>query len=198
MKNSKQLRSEQTYMKFMNKLHEYVVQGEVDKFTIRGLCSSLGFSPRTFYLYFENKEQAILKCFEYYSVMVCEKLSDKKRDFQNSLEWLMYLLEQHQQIALDDPEMGKQVYISTLKYYDVFSISNEYPLFQLIRDALSDCERDGKFRLKKSAEDAAWALISYSRGIQVEYFRRNASFDLLESSRNLLKDYLTLLVEMKK
>lgn len=195
MKNSKQLRSEQTYMKFMDKLHEYVVQGEVDKFTIRGLCSSLGFSPRTFYLYFENKEQAILKCFEYYSVIVCEKLAEKKVNFNDTLEWLYYLLEQHQQIALDDPEMGKQVYISTLKFYDVFSISNEYPLFQLIRDALIACEEDGKIKLKKNADDTAWALISYSRGIQVEYFRRNAGFDLLESSRKLLKEYLTLFVE---
>ena len=66
-KLTRQQQSEQTYKRFIEKITDIIVKGEIDKMTIRSLCGSLGLSPRTFYLYFENKEQAILKCYGNYA-----------------------------------------------------------------------------------------------------------------------------------
>ena len=63
MKNKHQLQSEKTYQAFIDAIMEIIAKGDIEKFTIRSLCSSLGLSPRTFYLYFKNKDHAILQCY---------------------------------------------------------------------------------------------------------------------------------------
>lgn len=48
MKNKHQLQSEKTYQAFIDAIMEIIAKGDIEKFTIRSLCSSLGLSPRTF------------------------------------------------------------------------------------------------------------------------------------------------------
>ena len=55
MKNKHHLQSEKTYQAFIDAIMGNNRKRDIEKFTIRSLCSSLGLSPRTFYLYFRIK-----------------------------------------------------------------------------------------------------------------------------------------------
>jgi len=194
-KVSRAEQGKQTYQRFLDRLSELIENDDIENFKIRDICASLGLSPRTFYLYFESKEQAILKYFEYHQNEFANDLLKEKARFDDPYQWLIFVLRAHHQVALDNPNLARQVYRSTLKLYDEYSISDCYPLFIIIRDALTECEKQGLFRLNCDARQAAWELINFSRGIQVDYFRRNESFDLMQKSEKLLNTYLLILTE---
>lgn len=162
---------------------------EIDKITIREICAKVGLSPRSFYLYFPSKEAAILKC--------CIYSNDDKLFQEDSLpkqpykRLLMIFLKQHQ-LAIESPKLARAIYICKLTTYDEQLYSDSVPLYKLVVDAVEQCQRDHIIKDDLIARDVAWDLIAFSRGIQMDYFSRGESYDLIDVGMEKLKRYLTI------
>ncbi len=188
-KTKHQIRSEETYNKFMKTLIEMLNEEDIDKITIREICSRVGLSPRSFYLYFPSKEAAILKCYIY---------SNNNQLFQDTslpsdpYERLLMIFLKHHQLALEAPKLARAIYICKLTTYDEQLYSDSVPIYKLVEEAVLQCQRDHIIKKDLIARDVTWDLITFSRGIQMDYFSRGESYDLLDVGMEKLKRYLTI------
>lgn len=192
-KTKHQMKSENTYKKFMNTLFEMINEENIDNITIRSLCEKVGLSPRSFYLYFPSKEAAILKCYIYRSneeVDDFQAASLPKQPFERILEIFL----KHYQLAVESPKLGRAIYICKLKTYDEELFSDNMQIFKLILDAVQQCQQDKIFKNSIPARDIAWDLIDFTRGVQVDYYSRNESYDLIEVGMKKLKAYISIFI----
>lgn len=192
-KLTRQQQSEQTYKRFIEKITDIIVKGEIDKMTIRSLCGSLGLSPRTFYLYFENKEQAILKCYGYYEQELHDEIRRSQEDAEDPLERVMQIFHAKMLVSLKAAKVGRELYISALHYYDESLFSDSLPLYQEVKMALDECSDECRFT--EETRDIAWELIDFSRGIVFDYFLRKESYDLLEVADRKMRRYFSTFFE---
>jgi AcrR family transcriptional regulator len=193
-----QQRSENTNRRFLELISKKIKNGDVDHITIRGLCTELGLSPRTFYLYFKSKEQAIMKCYIYFSEEQISEFLKRKADYPDPYEWLMQVFIEHQNLLLRDPKLCRESIICTLHYYEETLFDDAFSLLSIIREAIEDCISQGKFELNADADTVANELFTLSRGIQIDYLRRNASFDLVETALDRIQRYLSTFLIVQK
>lgn len=188
-KTKHQLRSEETYKNFMKAIIEMLNEEDIDNITIRDICSKIGLSPRSFYLYFTSKEAAILKCYIYNND---DKLFQEESLPEDPYERLLMIFLKHHQLAAESPKLARAIYICKLTTYDEELYSDSVPLFRLVLDAVEQCQREHKIKEDLIAREVAWDLITFSRGIQMDYFSRGQSYDLVEIGMEKLKEYLTI------
>ena len=193
-KTIRQQRSENTYRRFIEAIVDIIARGEVDSFTIRSLCGSLDLSPRTFYLYFESKEQAILKCYGYYSKVLVDEVMRRQDLTADYYDRVLQVFAAKIEVSLSALPMGRMLYICALNYYEPSLYDDELPFYKSVKAALDDCVEHGARAFTTDTRTIAWELIDFSRGIVFNYFLKNESSDLREESRRKMKRYLDTFV----
>lgn len=191
-KNKHQIRSEKTNRLFIKKLIEMLNEEDIENITIRKLCDKVGLSPRSFYLYFESKEVAILKCYLYMNNKEYNDIFQEDSLPRQPLECVMALFHRFHQLAVESPKLARAVYICKLKTYEEQFYSNDIPIYRLVNGAVERCQNEGILTNEISSDEITWDLINFSRGIQIDYFMRNESFDLLEFGMDKLKRYVAI------
>ena len=190
MKNKHQLQSEKTYQSFIDAIMKIIIDGDIEKFTIRSLCSSLGLSPRTFYLYFKNKEHAILQCYNTHEEALLKQILESQKEAGEPLEKVLQIFEAKMVVSLEFSKLGRELYVCALHYYDEHIFEDSIPLFVKVKEALDECVESGLYLFDEDTRTVAWELIDFSRGIVFDYYLRQESYDLLSVSAKRMKRYL--------
>lgn len=191
-KTKHQLRSEETYHRFIEAMTEMINEDDIDKITIRDICSKIGLSPRSFYLYFDSKEHAILKCYYYLNASEFNNQFSKELLPEQPYERLLAIFLRHHQIIIESPKLARAIYICELKLYDKSFSSDELNFFKLVLDAVEQCQKSNILTNSVPARDIAWDLIFFSRGTQMNYLMSGESIDLPKIGMQKLKAYLTI------
>ncbi len=191
----RQQKSDNTRQRFINAIIEIIANGELEHFTIRSLCTSLGLSPRTFYLYFENKEQAILQCYGYYSGPLIEEILRRQKLTNDPYERILAIFAAKIEVSLEAARMGRMLYICALNYYDPSLYDDTLPFYKIIKASLDDCVSQRALSFTDDTRTVAWELIDFSRGIVFDYFLRNESYDLRAVSAARMKRYFDTFIK---
>ena len=67
-----------------------------------------------------------------------------------------------------------------------------YMIYILVLKAVERCQKECILTNEISSVEITWDLINFSRGIEMDYFMRNESYDLLEVGMEQLKRYLKI------
>lgn len=187
-KTKHQIRSEETYNKFIETLTKMITDEDINKINIRDLCNKIGLSPRTFYLYFPSKEAAILQC----AIESQSKAFSGESLPQQPYQRLLAIFLKYYQMAADSPKRARTIFTCKLKVYNEELYSDKLQIFRFAADAIEQCQREHIIKNCYTASDIAWDLITFVRGIQMDYFVHGESYDLVEVGMEKLKKYLTL------
>ncbi len=194
MKLNRSEQSQHTYNNFIKAITEMIAKGDIN-FTIRSLCNSLDLSPRTFYLYFNNKEHAILQCYGYYMDDLVQKVTQLCEETNDPYLQVLYIFNAKMEVSLEAINMGRQLYICALNYYEEYLYSDEIPLYKLVKNALLECKENGPYPLTDDAHTIAWELINFSRGIVFDYLLRNENYDLRTISDIRMRHYFSTFIK---
>lgn len=198
MKSKHQLRSEKTYQAFIDAIMEQIMQGDLEHFTIRSLCSRLGLSPRTFYLYFENKEHAILQCYQRHENALLKEILQSLSNIQDPMEKVLQIFDTKIKVSLQMISLGRELYVCALHYYDPYLFSEEIPLYKYVKQALEECLEKKVCTFDMDVPDLTWELIDFSRGIVFDYYLRQESYDLRKISSQRMRRYFLSFCNINK
>lgn len=187
--NKKQIQSTNTKEKFIQKLSEIIRNGEADTFNIRGLCSELGFSPRTFYLYFESKEHAINQCYVFQEETFVKKVREINQNCTDSWERLMNIFKVASSFSEEEIITVQRRLISVLKVYDHYIHSNENQFYVLVKEEVENCINEKNMCFSVDSETYTWYLILFYRGNVYNYLAGHKKYPLLEEGVSMLENY---------
>lgn len=192
IENKHQIRSEKTSNMFIKALLEMLNEEDIQYITIRKLCGKLGLYPRSFYLYFDSKEDAILKCCLYMNNNEHSDIFQETSLPSQPLERIMTIFYRFYRLAVESPKLARSIYICKLKIYKEQFYSDDIQIYILVLKAVELCQKECILTNEISSAEITWDLINFSRGIEMDYFMRNESYDLLEVGMEKLKGYLKI------
>lgn len=195
MKNKHQLQSEKTYQAFIDAIMKIIAEGDIEKFTIRSLCSSLGLSPRTFYLYFKNKDHAILQCYNTHEDKLLKQILKEQEETVDPLDKVLRIFDAKVIVSLMFAKLGRALYVCALRYYDENLFNDTVPLYVKVKEALDECVEKKLYSFTEDTRTVAWELIDFSRGIVFDYYLRQESYDLKSVSAKRMKRYLESFIQ---
>lgn len=195
MKNKHQQQSEKTYQAFIDAIMKIIAEGDIEKFTIRSLCSSLGLSPRTFYLYFKNKDHAILQCYNTHEEELLKQILEAQKEAADPLDKVLQIFDAKVVVSLKFAKLGRELYVCALHYYDENLFDDTIPLYVKVKEALDECLEKKLYSFNEDTRTVAWELIDFSRGIVFDYYLRQEGYDLRSVSAKRMKRYLGTFVQ---
>lgn len=188
-KNKKQLQSEQTRERFIQKLSEIIRNGEADTFNIRGLCKELGFSPRTFYLYFESKEHAINQCYVFQEHTFVKKVEEINHECDDPWVRLMNIFKVASTFSEQEIITVQRRLISVLRVYDHYIHSNENQFYKLVKREVENCIHQKHMEFSIDSETLTWHLILFYRGNVYNYLAAHKHHPLLEEGPKMIEKF---------
>lgn len=154
---TRQLQAERTRERIVFAVSEMLRHNDIHDIKIRDICTQASISVGTFYLYFPNKEAALLysyrnidKVFEYLGFS-----GDKKQDIAMVFQTHLAL------VSEDNLRMVKQMYICHLTFYDEYFFNEARPFFVTLYERIAALEPELDDEVVK---DLTWKLMSLSRG----------------------------------
>lgn len=188
-KNKNQIRSDLTKKRLINKLSEILRNGDIDNFTIRGLCSELDLSPRTFYLYFESKEHAINQCYTFQEEIFVETVERINKDITDPWDRLMNIFKTGFSLSIEEIITVQRRLVSVLNVYDEYINSYHIAFYHMVKKELEHCvlEKDMKFII--SIDELAWELIAFYRGIVFNYMAAHGHTHILDHALERIQQY---------
>lgn len=186
--NKHQIRSEQTRKLLIDKLAEIISNGDIDKFSIRGLCGELGFSPRTFYLYFESKEHAINQCYSFQEEKFLEDVKNFNQNINNPWDRLINIFRMGFKNTEKETITVQRRLISILKVYDDYIHSTDLTFYTMVKEEIDACIKHG-INFSLPSDRLAWELIMFYRGIIYNHFSAHQKFPLLDTGAQNLERY---------
>lgn len=155
--------AEETKRKLSMSLAKICEKNDLKSISIKALCDSIEVAVGTFYLYFKNKEEALL-----YSYHVSDdyfnSLNLDEKDVLESLEAIFQVY--FKMMSQDEATSSlKQTYIAHLSYYDDYFFSKTRSLFSLIDEIIQNGQEQ-KIIIDTIDSDAlADKLLRFARGI---------------------------------
>lgn len=155
--------AEETKRKLSMSLAKMCEKNDLKSISIKALCDSIEVAVGTFYLYFKNKEEALL-----YSYHVSDdyfnSLNLDEKDVLESLEAIFQVY--FKMMSQDEATSSlKQTYIAHLSYYDDYFFSKTRSLFSLIDEIIQNGQEQ-KIIIDTIDSDAlADKLLRFARGI---------------------------------
>lgn len=155
--------AEETKRKLSMSLAKMCEKNDLKSISIKALCDSIEVAVGTFYLYFKNKEEALL-----YSYHVSDdyfnSLNLDEKDVLTSLEAIFQVY--FKMMSQDEATSSlKQTYIAHLSYYDDYFFSKTRSLFSLIDEIIHNGQEQ-KIIIDTIDSDAlADKLLRFARGI---------------------------------
>lgn len=166
---------------------------QISRITIRDICQYAGVSVGTFYLYFKNKEQALL--YQYH-------FSDdqfRKMTFRPEAAPLENLAEVmcHYIHMMDVGRINstRQLYISHLSYSDPYFFSKDRGLTHQLTTWVEAGQKDGTIRITEDSDDIVISLLRFLRGLLYDLAIRTEYIDLStwnEKSCSAAVEYLSV------
>lgn len=189
MTNKNKIRSNLTRKRLINKLSEIIRNGEIDNFTIRGLCNELDLSPRTFYLYFESKEQAINQCYIFQEEIFVEKIKQLNKETIDPWDRLFNIFKIGFKLSIDEIVTVQRRLVSVLNVYDQYINSQDIAFYQMVHQELENCTLKKNIQFSIKIDDLTWELILFYRGIIYNYMACHGHTDILEHALERIERY---------
>ena len=153
-KTTRQIKAELTRLRLLNSLEKLLANNNLAELTIRDICDEAGVSVGSFYVYFQNKEEALLALHKVGNGPV-----DYKALHTDPLTNIQILVENYYKHVLEqDISLVRDLYCSHLRYYDEFFIGDSFPVTKCIYEELVKIVDDA------TAHDLSHELIDYTRG----------------------------------
>lgn len=155
--------AEETKRKLSMSLAKMCEKSDLKSISIKALCDSIEVAVGTFYLYFKNKEEALLYSYhvsdDYFNSL---NLDEKK--VLTSLEAIFQVY--FKMMSQDEATSSlKQTYIAHLSYYDDYFFSKTRSLFSLIDEIIHNGQEQKIIVDTIDSDALADKLLRFARGI---------------------------------
>ncbi len=117
-------KAELTRLSLLTALDRLLADKELNELTIRDICNEANVSVGSFYVYFQNKEEALLALHKMgtgpvdYSALHNDPLTNIKALIRNY----------YAHVLTQDPARVRDLYSSHLRFYDEFFIGDSFPV----------------------------------------------------------------------
>lgn len=151
-----------TKKKIAKALQTLIIEGgTLNSVLINDICNKAGVSVATFYIHFQNKEQALLYIYrdsdDYYTSL---RLYEMK-----PLDGLKAILHNYlNDIPMDKVNLIRQLYIAHLTCYDEYFFDQERGLLKRIREQLEKLNHQGMLKEDYSIDEILHKLVNFARG----------------------------------
>ena len=151
-----------TKKKIAKALQTLIIEGgTLNSVLINDICNKAGVSVATFYIHFQNKEQALLYIYhdsdDYYTSL---RLYEMK-----PLDGLKAILHNYlNDIPMDKVNLIRQLYIAHLTCYDEYFFDQERGLLKRIREQLEKRNHQGMLKEDYSIDEILHKLVNFARG----------------------------------
>lgn len=189
-KTTRQIKAEQTRLRLLVALEKLLADNSLADLTIRDICSEANVSVGSFYVYFQNKEEALLALHKAGNGPVDYKML--RYDPMTNIQTLISNYFKH--VLKQDPGRVRDLYCSHLRYYDEFFIGDSFPVTKCIYKEL------GKIIDDAAAHELSHEIVDFTRGKIYNYCISFADYsdEWIEKSIDQTITYLKMLMEQRE
>ena len=151
----RQIQAQETKHLIQVSFTELLKDKDFEKIGIRDITAKAGVSPGTFYLYFKNKEEALL--YIYRAADEAFLNLDMTEDPWENLKRIFTLY--FRMVDAPSRNTTKSIYISHLKYFNSYFLDENRNLFIFLEREMKKLIID-----KENSRKASWRVLEFCRG----------------------------------
>ncbi len=173
-----------------------IMNGGIQRLTIKTIASEIGISEQAIYRHFDNKLHILISIIQYFNDGL-ENVLDHQKDPKPPIEQIMNMTAAHLHYFTENPAVATVIFSEEI-------FRNEPTLSEAVKEALNDrienltkiitkAQLLGEIGNNQSAENLAHILLGSMRLLITRWRLDNFSFDLEEKGRQIVNDLLSLI-----